>query len=432
MAIIYINKMSSEEVGVKRNSLTIRGIAGLENIGNSCYMNSILQCLNNIPIFSAYIRNESLQKLEYIFSKRFRDNKEEYSERQIEELCEKTITCQLQKLFDNMWVIKSDGVNLYFPIISGSFIRSNLKDVIDTVGPFFSGMKQHDSQEFLNFILDQVHMDTGINVRLEVFMQPKVNNYKKAYMTYKEIQNNDKYTIEEKAQAVECYKQYKMENIDVCTVFKSYNYWVKYIQNNKYSIINELFFGLFHSVITCTTCGAKRNSFTPFTTMAIPIPNHSSEIELVDCLNKFSELETLSESNMYTCKQCKEKRIVTKKMTIWEPPECIILHLERFKTENTHIIEKINTLVKFPITGLKLDMCYDSLHPINDRVYDLYAVSNHSGSPSGGHYTAYAKNCENNNWYKFNDSTVQPIPDEHVSSEIITPQAYILFYFRRL
>jgi len=36
-------------------------------------------------------------------------------------------------------------------------------------------------------------------------------------------------------------------------------------------------------------------------------------------------------------------------------------------------------------------------------VYDLYAVSNHSGTPSGGHYTAAAKNPYTGQWHYFND-----------------------------
>ena len=58
-------------------------------------------------------------------------------------------------------------------------------------------------------------------------------------------------------------------------------------------------------------------------------------------------------------------------------------------------------------------------------IYDLYAVSNHSGGLGGGHYTAYAKN--NEKWYDFNDSSVNSAS----SSSIISNRAYMLFYKRR-
>ena len=59
-------------------------------------------------------------------------------------------------------------------------------------------------------------------------------------------------------------------------------------------------------------------------------------------------------------------------------------------------------------------------------IYDLYGVSNHSGSLSYGHYTAYCKG-EDEQWYYFNDSMVDKINESYVVSE----EAYVLFYKRR-
>jgi ubiquitin carboxyl-terminal hydrolase 4/11/15 len=62
-------------------------------------------------------------------------------------------------------------------------------------------------------------------------------------------------------------------------------------------------------------------------------------------------------------------------------------------------------------------------------LYDLYAVSNHSGALGGGHYTAYCKNLIDMNWYSFNDSSIRKI--DNVEETVISPQAYVLFYRRR-
>lgn len=57
-------------------------------------------------------------------------------------------------------------------------------------------------------------------------------------------------------------------------------------------------------------------------------------------------------------------------------------------------------------------------------VYDLYAISNHFGSLSGGHYTAFCKNPIYKKWYDFDDSNV----DRVNPSNLCTKAAYVLFY----
>ena len=59
-------------------------------------------------------------------------------------------------------------------------------------------------------------------------------------------------------------------------------------------------------------------------------------------------------------------------------------------------------------------------------VYDLYAVANHMGGPTGGHYTAYCKTGPGS-WHYFNDAAVEAIDPMH----IVSAAAYILFYKRR-
>jgi ubiquitin C-terminal hydrolase len=55
--------------------------------------------------------------------------------------------------------------------------------------------------------------------------------------------------------------------------------------------------------------------------------------------------------------------------------------------------------------------------------YNLFAVSNHMGNLSGGHYTAYCKSPFDRQWYEFNDSTVT----RH-TGRVDTRMAYLLFY----
>ncbi|RHY87942.1 hypothetical protein DYB35_009117 [Aphanomyces astaci] len=59
--------------------------------------------------------------------------------------------------------------------------------------------------------------------------------------------------------------------------------------------------------------------------------------------------------------------------------------------------------------------------------YDLYGVVNHQGALGGGHYTAYAKNSMDGNWYCYDDERVRLIEE----SKVVTASAYLCFYVRK-
>lgn len=63
----------------------------------------------------------------------------------------------------------------------------------------------------------------------------------------------------------------------------------------------------------------------------------------------------------------------------------------------------------------------------SDNVYDLYAVCNHMGTMTRGHYTAYCRNPADGQWYMFDDNHVQPLAEE----QLVTAGAYLLFYVRQ-
>ena len=58
-------------------------------------------------------------------------------------------------------------------------------------------------------------------------------------------------------------------------------------------------------------------------------------------------------------------------------------------------------------------------------IYNLIGICNHSGGTSGGHYTSFVKDAEENKWFHYNDTQVTEIND---LSQLITPKAYCLFY----
>lgn len=160
--------------------------------------------------------------------------------------------------------------------------------------------------------------------------------------------------------------------------------------------------------------------------------NQPKELTLFDCLNEFTKEEELSEEDLWYCPKCKAHQRASKKFDLWRMPEILVVHLKRF-SHSRAVRDKIDIEIDFP-TG-ELDLT-DRVLSIEDQanvkdedrlIYDLYAIDNHLGGIGGGHYTSFAQNFEEEEWYTFNDSSVYKMD----VSQVKTHNAYLLFYKRR-
>jgi ubiquitin carboxyl-terminal hydrolase 4/11/15 len=123
-------------------------------------------------------------------------------------------------------------------------------------------------------------------------------------------------------------------------------------------------------------------------------------ITLDSCFSETAKSEVLSEDNAWYCGRCKELRRATKTLEIWSVPDILIIHLKRFSGTRS-MRDKIDEFVNFPVKGL--DLAGKVGYPDGkDLKYDLFAVDNHMGGLGGGHYTAYAQNFFDDQWYEYN------------------------------
>ncbi|XP_061591618.1 ubiquitin carboxyl-terminal hydrolase 11 [Cololabis saira] len=162
---------------------------------------------------------------------------------------------------------------------------------------------------------------------------------------------------------------------------------------------------------------------------SMEVPQQQMTVQLQECIELFTTVETLEEENPWYCPVCKLHQLATKKLDLWSLPEVLIIHLKRFSyTKFTR--EKLDTIVDFPLrdldfSGLLLKKSVSSAEPPSR--YDLIAVSNHYGGLRDGHYTSYARNKDNSQWYYFDDSKVTYATED----QIVTNAAYVLFYHRQ-
>uniref|UniRef100_H2MX15 Ubiquitin carboxyl-terminal hydrolase n=1 Tax=Oryzias latipes TaxID=8090 RepID=H2MX15_ORYLA len=162
---------------------------------------------------------------------------------------------------------------------------------------------------------------------------------------------------------------------------------------------------------------------------SMEVPQQQATVQLQECIELFTTVETLEEENPWYCPVCKKHQLATKKLDLWSLPEVLIIHLKRFSyTKFTR--EKLDSIVDFPLRDLDfsdflLRKSLSSEEPPSR--YDLIAVSNHYGGLRDGHYTSYAKNKDNAQWYYFDDSKVTYASED----QIMTNAAYVLFYHRQ-
>lgn len=429
----YFNKSGDsddEKVDEERKKNTVRGLSGLNNQGNTCYMNSILQCLASLDIFRSWIFDEKyythlqsniINKLGEEKRKKMNlgeNDKIVIQQKDVDEACEDTVIHRLTELFKTMW--KQNA----------KVTPKSFKQTVGGISPLFRGYQQQDSQELLNLILDRIHEETKKEVKV---MFRNVPDHVTNYLTFKtkcaEIINNHLTPIDEKERYLEELKLFEKHNANSVIISNAYVYWKKYIKNS-HSIITDLFTGIFLSRIMCKECGKVSGSFEAFTILQLPVNEDNDNLKLEDLINSFVKEEELSGQNQYFCEDCHKKVDAIKKIHIWEPPNILVVQLKRYNNNSLRTNHKNNSKVIFPINNLNMKHYLSELHDVNHTEYNLCAISEQRGMLNFGHYVAYCKNGINNKWYEFDDDDVIHIPDSELEKEIVTKNAYILFYTR--
>ncbi|XP_008573987.1 PREDICTED: ubiquitin carboxyl-terminal hydrolase 2 isoform X1 [Galeopterus variegatus] len=338
------------------NSKSAQGLAGLRNLGNTCFMNSILQCLSN----TRELKDYCLQRL-YMRDLSHSSN------------AHTALMEEFAKLIQTIWTSSPNDV----------VSPSEFKTQIQRYAPRFVGYNQQDAQEFLRFLLDGLHNEVN-----RVTVRPKSNP-----------ENLDHLPDDEKGRQM----------------------WRKYLERED-SRIGDLFVGQLKSSLTCTDCGYCSTVFDPFWDLSLPIAKRGyPEVTLMDCMRLFTKEDVLDGDEKPTCCRCRARKRCIKKFSIQRFPKILVLHLKRF-SESRIRTSKLTTFVNFPLRDL--DLREFASENTNHAVYNLYAVSNHSGTTMGGHYTAYCRSPVTGEWHTFNDSSVTPMS----SSQVRTSDAYLLFY----
>eukprot|EP01135_Chromosphaera_perkinsii_P003283 Nk52_evm58s239 gene=Nk52_evmTU58s239 len=330
------------------------GLTGLKNLGNTCYMSSIIQCLSNTTVFAVYFADGSY----------------------IHEVNE-------ANPLGTKGEVAGDFGELIRALWKGRYKSISPRDFKGTVGRFakqFQGTNQHDSQEFLAYLMDVLHEDLN-RIAKKIYVEEDYDNMPEL-------------------------KAAKLS-------------WENHRKRND-SIVIDLFQGQFKSTICCLKCGNTSVTFSPFMYLSVPLPP-GNKVSVQDCISLFTRPEKVSGQNEWYCNKCKCHREAKMQLEIWRLPPILMIHLKRFQFEGRWR-KKLDTVVNFPLHNL--DMNPHIRGPYTVPKYNLYGVSNHYGTMEGGHYTAYCKNVFEGSWSQFDDTVVSSISE----SKICSKASYVLFY----
>ncbi|EJS43200.1 ubp12p [Saccharomyces arboricola H-6] len=196
------------------------GTTGLVNLGNSCYMNSALQCLVHVP-----------QLRDYFLYNGYEKEINEENPLGYHGYVAKAFSNLVQKLFQN---------KLSTMQRNGAFPPTMFKSTVGHFNSMFSGYMQQDSQEFLAFLLDSLHEDLNRIMKKEYIEKPSLSA---------DDDVNDWNVIKKLASET----------------------WEMHLKRNC-SIITDLFVGMYKSTLYCPECKNISITFDPYNDVTLPLP----------------------------------------------------------------------------------------------------------------------------------------------------------------
>lgn len=378
------------------------GVSKYKNImGITCYMNSILHILQQIPIFTEYItqakfKDSIIKKIEHqLKSKEFPNEESLYYAKEL--ALKQYVIFELFRLFKIS--LENDD---------SSITPTTFKTLIGKKNDIWNENNHQDSQEFFTFLISQLEEEAGMKSKF----LPGLN--------YKEF--NQQNSIEE-----------SLKNIIATDSSNKF-------QSREYSLLKNLFDGLFETNLRCMCCNTKSVSYEPFITLALSVPIKLKQdmfktFTIYECLDHMITEEQLDADNKMNCGMCGLKNRGHSQSLLWKTPKILVLHIKRFFVNSFGIpTQKITNNVEYPITNLDLEKYFDPTSPFKkSSKYDLIGINIHQafgygGNINSGHYTSIVKNIMNNNWYLYNDSN--PLKMALTKEHLQNKDAYMLFYYR--
>jgi ubiquitin C-terminal hydrolase len=247
-----------------------KGLSGLTNLGNTCFLNSTMQVLSH-----TYELNNFLEMKTYI--------------KKLNNKYDSALLIEWDELRRLLW--KENCIVSPFKFVKTVQKISKLKGQ-----EMFTGFNQNDLPEFLIFVIDCFHnaLSREVNMRIEGNVKDeKDKTAVKCFERIKQMYENDYSEIWQLFYGIQISK---LEHAETC---------------EKVSMIPE-----------------------PMFIINLPIPANNKSPTLIDCFELYVEGELLDGDNCITYEKTGEKIPVRKNITFWSLPDILVIDIKRFNALN--------------------------------------------------------------------------------------------------
>ena len=279
-------------------------------------------------------------------------------------------------------------INSWLNVNINNYSPNYFKQVISDMNPLFQGVQANDSKDLIIFLMEKMHNELNIPLNNPNLQQNNVviNQY------------------------------------DFKQSFKSFK---KYFINNYRSVISDLFYGFFDSIMNCKNCGAESHNIQCYNILIFPLEEvrifknrPQNVVSIEECFQYYEKEDIMTGANQIYCNKCRQNSDSKNYSKLIACPNILIINFNRgkglqfdIKIEFEEILDVKNFLKK------------------SDDIpseYKLFGIVTHFGPSSmAGHFIAFCKSFVDGNWYKCNDSMVTPSSFHEAKN---TGVPYILFY----
>ncbi|CAH2006080.1 unnamed protein product [Acanthoscelides obtectus] len=399
-------------------------VATLSNMGNTCFLNSVIYTLRFAPTFLHNLHH-LIGDLALVNSK-FNQHKAKTSSLgrnigaltgpssrstsskdllSIGSLCDiipkskvQIVTEKLHELFVTMHNLElKDSTDPYQPV---AFLQA-----VREANSIFEGNNQQDAHELLVYLLDNIRETCDILTQ-QVHQYPDLMNEAESMSPVNNskiwnVRRSWKKTLKKDKNAKDAISEEQGNGSNATDFEDSSTVDSNNVGNRRrigYNFVAEDFEGITLRRTKCLECESITERKEPFYDIPVPIISLKDNIDVLNECDIFRKAcvttEKLCDANKYLCENCERYNEASREVLFEKLPNIMVLQLKRFTTSSMGV-QKVNTYVPTP---LEIE-CFCQSCCIEDNIessvrhkYQLCCVIMHlGGTMASGHYIAYVK-----------------------------------------